>query len=198
MTNSNRERTRRDALRNERLYRTDEMLSWLSERAGIPGELGEAFLGSWVGLLRHRILHLARTDDRYFSNVREGRIGLGLSAHLGPADCDPAQVVAQFGEELELPHESVFGLIESFSTKLVELDVEHKAFEPVGWVEPAWRARAEEWAGLLPRRGDNEVSISFLVHFWSDFLSPTVEISRPLVEEAREGDPEGNYHRWAK
>jgi hypothetical protein len=197
MSNPHRERTLLDALQKERLYRTDEMLDWLSETAGIPGELSEAFLGSWVGLLRQRVLHHALTDERYLSNVREGHFGLGLGRSLGPADYHPAQVVAQFGEELELPREHIILLVNNLGTKLLELGEEHKAFEPVGWVESARYSQEEEWAELPRLKNGGEPAV-FLIHFWSDFLSPSVEVRRPPVEGGGEGDPGDAYSRWAK
>ena len=181
-------RTRPEAERHGNLYHTLDMVYWLRKSAEVPNELGWAFLGSWVGLLRQWTLRCMREEKPFFDRARQGAaylIAIPLGEQLAPFGLEQDIVHQQFSVELGLPPWHVHSLLGLLRAKVEELDAEGKAFEPVGWVVSSRRLRHDE-----------PPANPFQVLFWHDFLSPKAAGPRVVVSGVGFEEAERDSYAW--
>lgn len=149
------------AYEHRRLLRTHETIARLHAETGFPDELIGAVIRTWVALIRHEALSMAKHDRAFRWAVESGEGLLLLNNELAPEGWESGS--------LQTLISNATGLSSPQVTKLLSLVAEGfgairgaKAFEPVGWVEIA-----EEPSAL-----EDRVQQTFVVHCWKDFLEP--------------------------
>lgn len=161
---------RLEAYKHGKVFHTADMIDWLQTTAGAPAELGEAFLGAWVGLLFHdAYLHSAQHPD-FWTQLQQNRGELCLDTDLVPSGWQPGEPSVwshegfwgQIAQETELALREVQMLLQKLAEQLERIADARKAFEPLVWVT-------------------RNVEGRFVIHCWPDLLHPIADDPEALL-----------------
>lgn len=162
--------SRLEAYKGGKVFYTSDMIDSLQTATGVPEELGEAFLGAWMGIIYHNaFLHAEQSHD-FLGQLQENKVQLYLSAELIPAGWYPGEQAAwspeafwrQIAQETGLEVCTVQSLLHNVYAQLIRVSEAKKAFEPLGWVQ-----RGAE--GML------------IIYCWPDLLQPLSDDPEALL-----------------